>query len=182
MHLRFAVTLEIRSKKQTMPQFQPDIGHIPSHPDVIQDILNLAKITPEDIFYDLGCGDGQMAIAAALQYGARGVGIDIDPDRIQAANENALAAGVSDRVTFRHQNIFESDFSDATVVYVYLLPHVNKRLRPMLWNQLKPGTRVLSLDFDMEDWQPEQVIYVPTPEAEFTIFRWGISGREIEVK
>lgn len=163
-----------------MQPFQPDIGHIPSHPDVIQDILNLAKITPEDIFYDLGCGDGQMVIAAALQCGARGVGVDIDPDRIQAANENARAAGVSDRVTFRHQNIFESDFSDGTVVYVYLLPHVNKRLRPMLWKQLKPGTRVLSLDFDMEDWEPEQVIYVPTPEAEFTIYRWVISEKLAE--
>jgi SAM-dependent methyltransferase len=154
---------------------RPDIAFIPTHPDVLPVILDFAKLTPDDIIYDLGCGDGQIVIAAALERGARGVGIDIDTERFQVAIANANQAGVSDRVTFRHENLFDSDFSDATVVFIYLLPHLNDRLKPLLWQKLKIGTRVISLDFKMEGWEPEEVIYIPTPEAEFTLFRWIIS-------
>lgn len=153
---------------------KPDIGYIPTSPEVVPIFLNLAKVTADDIVADLGSGDGRVAIAAAVESNAIAIGIDLDPERIREANENATLAGVSDRVQFRQQNLFESDFSEATVVFLYLLPHLNLRLRPQLWHQLKPGTRVVSLDFDMGDWQPEQVVCIPTPETESTLYYWTI--------
>ena len=153
---------------------KPDIGYIPTPPEVVPAILKLAKVTSADVVYDLGSGDGRVAIAAAVEWGARAIGIDIDPERIWEAKENARIAGASDRVQFFQQNLFESNFSAATVVFLYLLPHLNLKLRPQLWHQLKPGTRVISLDFDMGDWQPEQVISVPTPEIETTLYYWTI--------
>ena len=107
----------------------------------------LAKVTDDDVVYDLGCGDGRIPITAAQKYGARGVGIDIDPKRIEEANENAKAAGVTDNVTFLNQDLFESDFSDATVVTLYLLPSLNEKLMPKLQTELKPGTRIVSHAF-----------------------------------
>jgi precorrin-6B methylase 2 len=154
-------------------QRQPDIGFIPTPEGAIAALLELARISPDDILYDLGSGDGQILISASLAFGTRGVGIDIDPQRIQQGRENARQAGVCDRVEFREQDFFECDFSEATVVFLYLLPHLNLRLRPALFHQLKPGTRIVSLDFDMGDWPPQQAIALPIPE-ESTLYSWVI--------
>jgi cyclopropane fatty-acyl-phospholipid synthase-like methyltransferase len=116
----------------------------------------MANVTGADTVYDLGCGDGRIPIAAAQKYGARGVGIDIDPVRIAEAKENAKAAGVADKVTFLNQDLFTSDFKDATVVTLYLLPSVNERLMPKLQKELKPGTRIVSHAFSMgAEWPPD---------------------------
>jgi ubiquinone/menaquinone biosynthesis C-methylase UbiE len=123
------------------------------------------------VLYDLGCGDGRIVISAARDRGARGVGIDINPVRIEEAQANAKAAGVADRVSFRVGDLFESDFSAATVVTLYLLPDINRKLRPQLWRQLKVGTRVVSHDFDMGDeWPPEKVEKVEGK----TLYYWTI--------
>jgi SAM-dependent methyltransferase len=127
-----------------------------------------------DKLYDLGCGDGRIVITAAKSYGARGVGIDLNPERITEAKANAKEAGVEDKVSFIQQDLLKSDFSDADVVSLYLLPSVNMRLRPQLWKQLRPGTRIVSHDFDMgPDWPPEQTIQV----AGSTIYRWTITDK-----
>jgi ribosomal protein L11 methylase PrmA len=159
-----------------MFQRKPDIGYVPTSQAVVEAMLTLAEVTSDDILYDLGSGDGRVVIAAAQKFGTRGVGIDIDAERIREANENASQAGVSDRVEFRQQDLFESDFSEASVVIVYLLPHLNLRLRPELVSQLKPGTRVVSHDFDMGDWKPKKVMHIQTPE-ESTLYYWEISNK-----
>jgi SAM-dependent methyltransferase len=152
-----AVPAGLTSSQQ--PVRQPDVIFIPSSDAVVDAMLKIAKVTRADLVYDLGCGDGKIVIAAAKQYGARGVGIDIDPQRIKEANDKAKAAGVTDKVRFVLGDIFSEDvtFSDATVVTLYLLPSLNERLRPRLWRDLKPGTRVVSNSFSMsEKWPPEQ--------------------------
>ena len=141
------------------PARQPDVIFVPSPDAVVDAMLKIAKVTRTDLVYDLGCGDGKIVIAAAKQYGARGVGIDIDPQRIKEANDKAKAAGVTDKVRFVLGDIFSDDvtFNDATVVTLYLLPSLNERLRPRLWRDLKPGTRVVSNSFSMsEKWPPEK--------------------------
>jgi ribosomal protein L11 methylase PrmA len=109
-----------------------------------------------DVVYDLGSGDGRIAIAAAKKFGIKAVGIDIDPQRISEANENARKAGVSHLVEFRQEDLFKADFREATVVTLYLLPDLNVKLRPRLWEELKPGTRIVSHQFDMGSWKPEK--------------------------
>ncbi len=151
---------------------KPDIGYLPTPQEAVEVMLSLAEVYESDILYDLGSGDGRVLITAAQKFGTRGVGIDIDPQRISQAIESANQAGVSDRVTFLQQNLFESDFYEATIVVLYLLPHLNLRLRPRLLQQLKPGTRILSHDFDMGDWQPRHVQTVQTPEETATIYQW----------
>jgi len=123
-------------------------------------MLKLANVKKGDVVYDLGCGDGRIAIMAAQKFGARGVGIDIDPVRIEESLENARKAGVMDRVTFRHEDLFEADIHDATVVTLFLFPWINLKLRPKLLDDLKPGTRIVSHSHDMGDWKPEKVIEV----------------------
>lgn len=156
-----------------MRQGKPDIGYIPTEPELVRAMLILASVTSSDVVYDLGSGDGRLVIAASQDFGARGVGIDIDAERIREANENALKAGVSDRVKFRQEDLFNSDFSEATVVFLYLLPHLNLKLRPKLFHQLKPGTRVVSHDFDMGEWKPAQTQKIILPE-ESTLYYWVI--------
>jgi ribosomal protein L11 methylase PrmA len=137
---------------------------------VVEEMLQLANVTNEDLVYDLGSGDGRIVIAAAQKRGARGIGIDIDPQRVREARENAQRAGVSDRVEFRQQDLFQTDFSDATVVTLYLLPRLNRQLRPRLLSQLKPGTRIVSHAFDMGDWKPEKVVQVDGR----TVYYWVV--------
>jgi SAM-dependent methyltransferase len=151
---------------------RPDIGFIPTPQAAIEQLLDLAHLTSTDVVYDLGSGDGRILIQAAQQYGVRGVGIDIDAQRVQEGREKAHLAGVSDRVTFCQQDLYESDFSAASVVILYLLPHLNLKLRPQLWQQLRPGSRVLSIDFDMGDWQPDQTIKLDQIEEESTVYLW----------
>jgi precorrin-6B methylase 2 len=137
-----------------------DVQYVPTRQAVVDAMLDLAQVSESDMVYDLGCGDGRIVITAARKYGAKGRGIDIDPKRIEESNSNAAQAGVTDKVKFIEANLFESDFSDASVVTLYLLGSLNQRLKPILMKQLKPGTRVVSHAFDMGDWKPEKEIEV----------------------
>lgn len=140
---------------QRAPKRQPDVWWEPSSEEVVTAMLKLAKVTKNDVVYDLGCGDGRIVIAAAKQFGARGVGIDIDPKRIEESIENARKAGVTDRVKFIEEDLFEADIHEATVVTLFLWPSVNLKLRPKLLKELKPGTRVVSHIHDMGEWEPD---------------------------
>ena len=138
------------------PSRNPDVIYVPTPQDVVEEMLRIADVKQSDVLYDLGCGDGRIVMTAAQKYGVRGTGIDIDPQRIQEANENARKAGVTHLVRFLNQDLFESDFSDATVVTLYLLTSLNLKLRPKLMRELKPGTRIVSHVFDLGDWEPEK--------------------------
>ncbi len=151
-----------------------EVPYVPTPPAVVDAMLDMGGVKKGDVLYDLGCGDGRIVIAAAKRFGVRGVGIDIDPERIQEANENAKAAGVTDLVEFREQNLFDADFREATVVTLYLLPEVNKKLRPKLLSELRPGTRVVSHAFDMGDWTPDQQLDV----AGSTLYLWRIDKQD----
>lgn len=147
-----------------------DVPYVPTPQSVVDRMLEMADVDENDVVYDLGSGDGRIVIRAAEQYGARGVGIEIDPERIEEARKNAKEAGVTDLVVFRQEDLFEADFSEATVVTLYLLPSVNLKLRPELFEQLAPGTPVVSHDFDMDDWEPEKTVEMDGD----TIYRWTI--------
>jgi SAM-dependent methyltransferase len=133
-----------------------DVPYVPSPNPVVNGMLKLADVKAGDTVYDLGCGDGRIVIAAAKDHGANGVGVDIDPERIQEARANAKTANVEDKVKFQQNDLFKADIADATVVTLYLLPSVNERLKPKLLKELKPGTRIVSHSFDMGDWKPER--------------------------
>lgn len=137
-----------------------DVHYVPTRQAVVDAMLELANVTEDDVVYDLGCGDGRIVVTAAKTYGAKGKGIDIDPQRIKEANANAEKAGVTDKVEFEEANLFESDVSEASVVTLYLLNSLNMKLRPILLEQLKPGTRIVSHAFNMGDWEPEKTIQV----------------------
>ena len=134
----------------------PDVHYEPTPQLIVEDLLKMAEVNRTDIIYDLGCGDGRFVITAAKKYGARGVGIDIDPERIKESNQNARVAGVMDKVKFIEADLFETDIREATVVALYLLPEMNMQLRPKLLKDLKPGSRVVSHEFDMYDWPPDK--------------------------
>jgi SAM-dependent methyltransferase len=136
-------------------QYPFDVPFVPTPPVVVEEILRLANVGPDDFVMDLGSGDGRILIAAARKFGARGIGVDLDPDRIEESLYSAQIQGVSDRVTFEQQDLFKFDLGRASVITMYLLPSVNMKLRDRLLG-LKPGTRIVSHDFDMEDWQPDQ--------------------------
>jgi SAM-dependent methyltransferase len=152
---------------------RPDIAFIPTPDTAIETLLEVLQVNDSDMIYDLGCGDGRILISAALQFGARGVGIDLDPRRVQEAQAKADELGLGDRVKFQEADLFTSRFEDASIVVLYLLPHLNLRLRPALFEQLKPGTRIVSIDFDMGDWLPEKVIKLDI-EEESTLYFWTI--------
>jgi ribosomal protein L11 methylase PrmA len=148
-----------------------DVPYVPTPQPVVDKMLELANVTEKDVLYDLGSGDGRIVVTAAKEHGARGVGYDINPVRIKEAKENAKQAGVTDKVEFRTGDLFDADLSKATVVTLYLLPDVNRKLRPQLWKQLDVGTRVVSHDFDMgPEWPPEKVEKVGGK----TLYYWTI--------
>jgi SAM-dependent methyltransferase len=149
---------------------------IPTPDDVVDRMLTLAKVTRDDVVYDLGCGDGRIPIAAAKKYGAKGVGLDIDPALVELATSNAKAAGVEALVDFRVQNVLTADVSKATVVTLYLLSSSNERLRPMLLQQLKPGARIVSHAFSMgRDWPADTIDqFVSARGDEITLYMWKI--------
>ncbi len=152
------------------PSRGPDVIFVPTPQEVVEDMLRLANVRKGDVLYDLGSGDGRIAITAAKKYGVKATGIDIDPERIREATANAKKAGVSNLVQFRQEDLFQADFRDATIVTLYLLPDLNVKLRPKLWNQLKPGTRIVSHQFDMGKWKPEKTL-----ESEGrTIYFWTV--------
>jgi SAM-dependent methyltransferase len=155
---------------------EPEVPYVPTDERVVAEMLKVAKVGKNDVLYDLGSGDGRIVITAAKQFGTRGVGVDIDPARITEARENAVKAGVTDRVRFVQQDLFETDIREATVVTLYLLPEVNLRLRPKLLGDLKPGTRVVSHNYDMGDWKPLRTLTVNVPE-EHTIYFWVVPPR-----
>ncbi len=151
---------------------RPDVIYVPTPPEVVDAMLKVAKVGPRDIVYDLGCGDGRIVVAAVKDYGARaGVGIDIDPERIKEAEANVQANGVAGKVKIRNEDLFEANFSEASVITLYLLPSLNLKLRPKLWKELKVGTRIVSHAFDMGDWQPEQTLEVDGR----TVYFWTIT-------
>jgi SAM-dependent methyltransferase len=134
-----------------------DVPFVPTPQEVVERMLQMAKVGKDDVLYDLGCGDGRIVVTAAKAHGARGTGIDIDPERIGEARKNAEQAGVAGQVSFKVADLFETDISPASVVTLYLLPNINTRLRPRLWKQLKVGARVVSHAFDMgPEWPPDK--------------------------
>jgi SAM-dependent methyltransferase len=141
-------------------QKKPEVPYVSTPDDVVMEMLTMAEVSKDDVLYDLGCGDGRIVITAVKEMGCRGVGIDIDPIRIKESRENAIEAGVSDRVKFILSDLFEADISQASVVTLYLLSRVNLRLRPKLFRELNPGTRVVSHDFDMGKWNPDKSKYM----------------------
>jgi precorrin-6B methylase 2 len=155
------------------PTRTPDVIYVPTPPEVVEAMLKVANVKSGDVVYDLGCGDGRIVVTAAQKYGARGVGIDIDPQRIKEANENVQKAGVGDKVKIMQADLFETSLSEATVVTLYLLPSLNVKLMPKLMKELKPGTRIVSHAFDMGDWKPEQTINVDGR----TVYYWTIPKR-----
>ena len=148
------------AQEQAAPLRGPDVIFVPTPNDVVDGMLKLAGVSKKDTVYDLGCGDGRIVITAAQKFGAPGVGIDIDPERIREANENVKKAAVADRVKIVRGDLFQADISEATVVTLYLLTDLNLKLRPKLLKDLKPGTRIVSHAFSMGDWKPERSMEV----------------------
>jgi SAM-dependent methyltransferase len=165
----------------TQPKHEPDVPYVPTTDEAVKAMLKLADVKPSDIVYDLGCGDGRIVIAAAKEYGAHGVGIDINPVRIAEAKENAKKAGVENLVRFEENDLFDADIHEATVVTLFLLNSVNEKLRPKLLRDLKPGTRVVSNTFGMGDWKPDREMNVGDPVEGFSLsrrlFLWTIPQR-----
>src|SRR5882672_8344135 len=148
------------AQQAAAPQRAPDVIYVPTPTAIVDAMLKLAMIASSDVVYDLGSGDGRIVIAAAKMYGARGVGIDIDPERTREATANARAAGVADKVSFVTDDVLTADVSPATVVMLYLSPSFNSRLAPKLMKELKPGTRIVSHAFDLGAWKPQQRVMV----------------------
>jgi SAM-dependent methyltransferase len=165
----------------------PEVPYVPTPQEVVVEMLKMAGVTQNDIVYDLGCGDGRIVITAAKVFGARGVGVDNDPNLIRQSNENARKAGVTDRVKFIEQDLFETDIREATVVTLYLLPELNLQLRPKLFRDLKPGSRIVAHEFDMGDWKPDNMAKVPKVklyyhptipyEKDTRFYYWVIPGK-----
>jgi SAM-dependent methyltransferase len=160
VHAEASKTEPVRAEKEPTKATRPlDVWYVATPHDIVDRMLSEAKVRTGDVVYDLGCGDGRMVIAAAKKFGTRGVGIDLDPARIKEARANAKAQGVDQLVTFRVADLFETDLREATVVMLYLLPEVNRRLKPKLFAELRPGARVVSHDFDMgRDWPADRYV------------------------
>jgi len=142
---------------------ESNVPYVPTPQEVVDRMLAMARVTPNDYLIDLGSGDGRIVVTAVRKYGARGFGVDLNPQRIREAVENALQNGVSDRTAFYQRNLFETDLSSASVITMYLLPRVNMALRPRLLD-LRPGTRIVSHDFDMDDWKPDETVHMDVRE------------------
>ena len=169
---------EVGRQAQKRPDSPNLAPYVPTPQLVVDRMLQLAAVTKNDVVYDLGCGDGRIPITAAKNFGARGVGVDIDPQRIAEANANAKQAGVAHLVTFKLQDALTTDLSDATVVTLYLLSASNLKLRPILTKQLKPGARIVSHAFSMGDWQPDKVdTFTDTTSNTRTLYLWKTDGK-----
>ena len=150
-----------------------DVPYVPTPVPVVDAMLDLAKVNKSDVVCDLGCGDGRIVVRAATRFGCRGVGVDLNPERVKEAKANAIRANVTELTRFEVGDVFEFDFSGATVVTMYLLPSVNLKLRPRLLKELKPGTRLVSHDFHMGDWAAETTREV----GRSRIYLWTIPQR-----
>ena len=172
--LRALVLLALAGMMINVRAADPSVPYVPTPQDVVERMLEMAKVSAQDYLIDLGSGDGRIVVTAAKKYGARGFGVDLNPVRIKESVENATAAGVTDRVAFHQRNLFETDLSDASVITMYLLPRVNLELRPKLL-ELKPGTRIVSHDFDMGDWTADESVNMTVKE------KYGQAGGESSV-
>jgi SAM-dependent methyltransferase len=160
--LALGVPVGLASQETSAPARQPDVHFVPTDTTKVREMLAAAQVGAKDLVYDLGCGDGRFVITAVKKYGARGVCVDIDPVRIKESKSNADTAGVRSRIEFIEGDLFEQDLSRATVITLYLLPSLNQRLRPKLFKELRPGTRVVSNAFDMGDWKADRTLNVKT--------------------
>ena len=166
---------EAQTKKPDAPQLAP---YVPTPQDVVDRMLVLASLKAGDFVVDLGCGDGRIPVSAAKTYGARGLGVDIDPVRIAEANVNAKSAGVEHLVTFKLQDALKTDVSTATVVTTYLLSASNLRLRPILTKAMKPGSRIITHNFSMGDWAPEKSeTFTDAAGRSRTIYLYRVDGK-----
>ncbi len=151
-----AALIALPAGAQGQQNWSPDVIYVPTPQSVVEDMLRLADVKKGDVLYDLGSGDGRIPITAAKKYGIRATGIGIDAERVWEAEQNARRDGVAHLVEFRREDLFKTDFRDATVITLYLLPDLNLKLRSRLWSELRPGTRIVSHQFDMGDWPPEK--------------------------
>jgi len=170
--LILAAVVSANAQAPIMPK-EPDVPYVPTHERVVAEMLKVAKVKKSDVLYDLGSGDGRIVITAAKKFGTRGTGIELLPSLVREARENAEKAGVTQLVKFVEGDIFEANISDATVVTLYLLPAVNMKLRPKLL-ALRPGTRIVSHNYDMEDWKPEKTIKINLSDGEHTVYYWVV--------
>jgi SAM-dependent methyltransferase len=161
-------------RKQRKHLRQPDVIYYPTPPETVNEMLRLARISPSDVLYDLGSGDGRIPIAAAKQFGIHAVGIEIDPKLVSEAQEKARQEGVAELVRFRNEDMFHIDIREATVVTLYLSEKLNVLLRPKLLSELRPGSRIVSHDFRMGDWPPEQTVRVPWGKLYRTVYVWTV--------
>ena len=159
------------ARDETSPNL--DVPYVPTPMAVVDAMLDMARVAKDDVVYDLGCGDGRIVVRAASRFGCRGVGVDLNPERVKEARANARQAKVGALTRFEVGDVFQFDFSPASVVTMYLLPSVNLKLRPRLLKELKPGSRIVSHDFDMGDWQPEATRDV----ARSRLFLWTVPAR-----
>ncbi len=168
--------------QNAQPRRDPDVPYVPTTEAAVSAMLKLADIKKSDVVYDLGCGDGRIVVSAARNFGARGVGIDINPVRIGEAKENARKAGVENLVRFEGNDLFDADIHEASVVTLFLLPNINLKLRPKLLKDLKPGTRIVSNTFDMGDWKPDKQVTVEDGSANtylsHTLYLWIVPPRQ----
>jgi SAM-dependent methyltransferase len=161
----------------TEEKLKLDVPFEPSEMEVVWEMLEIAQVNADDVVYDLGCGDGRIVIAAAKKFGARGIGVDLDPQRIRESLENARKAGVTDRVKFYVQDLFQTDIREARVLMLYLWPEVNLRLRPKLFQELDPGARVVSHSHDMGPWEPDRTVVAPNGHRiNFWVIPANVSG------
>ena len=176
------LSVAVLAAQEAQTRRTPDVPFVPTTEEAVQAMLKLAGVKPTDVVYDLGCGDGRIVVAAAKTYGARAVGIDIDPQRISEARANAKKEGVEDKVKFVENDLFQADIHEASVVTLFLLSSVNLKLRPKLLADLKPGTRIVSNTFDMGDWKPEKEITVGDPDEQsylsHRLFLWTVPAKK----
>lgn len=165
-----AFAQEAARETSARPARQPDVPYVPTPQNVVDGMLELAQVKKDDVLYDLGSGDGRIPVTAAKRYGVNALGIDINPQRVREANETARREGVTDLVTFRTGDLFETDLSQASVVTLYLLPEVNLKLKPKLLRELKPGARIVSHAFNMGDWEPDETRKIDGS----TIYLWTV--------
>ena len=168
-----ALVLVPRAPDAQQPARRPDVIFVPTPMEVVDSMLAVTRVTKEDRLYDLGSGDGRIVITAAKRLGTRGIGIDIDPQRIEESRKNADTAGVKNLVEFRQADLFETDLRQATVITLYLLPTLNVKLRPKLFAELRPGTRVVSHAFNMGDWEPDRTLYA----GGRTVYYWVMPAK-----
>ena len=172
------VALSVACAKPAAPTRKPDVPYEPSPHEVVAEMLRLARVGADDTVFDLGCGDGRIVIAAVKDFSAKGgVCVDIDPKRIEEARQNASQAGVDDRITFLNQDLFDAEIGEATVVTLFLWPHVNLKLKPKLLRELQSGSRIVSYMHDMADWKADETVTIQVAGNPETLYLWKVPAK-----